>query len=370
MQLFPQFFTALIAPASPANRLALLQGETSNILVTIMLVVLVIVGLVVLFMFMKFAHLYLRSLFTRAGIGLVDMFAMTLRKVDPKIIVDARVMLVQARIDGISPRDLEAHYLAGGKVQRVVQAIISANRAGIELDFRTATGIDLAGRDVLDAVRTSVTPKVIDCPNPASGKTEVAAVSKDGIQVLAKARVTVRTNISRLVGGAGEETIIARVGEGIVSTIGSKDSHKLVLENPDLISKTVLARGLDAGTAFEIVSIDIADVDIGHNIGARLQADQAEADKRVAQAMAEQRRAMAVAAEQEFKAMVEENRAKVVLAEAEVPLAMAEALRSGNMGVMDLYRLRNIESDTKMRGSIAGEGGPSSGAGKNDPGAS
>jgi uncharacterized protein YqfA (UPF0365 family) len=205
-------------------------------------------------------------------------------------------------------------------------------------------------------VRTSVTPKVIDCPNPASGKTDVAAVAKDGIQVLARARVTVRTNIARLVGGAGEETIIARVGEGIVSTIGSKATHKDVLENPDSISKTVLARGLDAGTAFEIVSIDIADVDIGSNIGARLQADQAEADKRVAQAMAEKRRAMAVAAEQEFMATVMENRAKVVMAEAEVPLAMAEALRSGNLGVMDLYRLRNLQADTEMRGSIAGEG--------------
>jgi uncharacterized protein YqfA (UPF0365 family) len=205
-------------------------------------------------------------------------------------------------------------------------------------------------------VKTSVTPKVIDCPNPASGKTEVAAVAKDGIQVLAKARVTVRTNIARLVGGAGEETIIARVGEGIVSTIGSKASHKEVLENPDHISKTVLARGLDAGTAFEIVSIDIADVDIGINIGARLQADQAEADKRVAQANAEKRRAMAVSAEQEYKAKVMENRALVVLAEAEVPKAMAEALRSGNLGVMDMYRLRNVDADTKMRNAIGGEG--------------
>jgi len=242
-------------------------------------------------------------------------------------------------------------------VQKVVQALISANRAGIELDFRTAAGIDLAGRDVLEAVKTSVTPKVIDCPNPAQGKSEIAAVAKDGIQVLAKARVTVRTNIKRLVGGAGEETIIARVGEGIVSTIGSKDSHKDVLENPDSISKNVLHKGLDAGTAFEIVSIDIADVDIGTNIGARLQADQAEADKRVAQAMAEKRRAMAVAAEQEFKAQVQENRAKVVLAEAEVPLAMASALKSGNMGVMDMYRLKNVEADTRMRSTLAGDGG-------------
>lgn len=342
------------------STLALLaQGDgvgTTDILRTVGVVVAVILLLLFLFVFLKYANLYLRSVLTRAGVGLFDMFTMSLRKVDPAVIVNARVMLVQARIEDISASDLEAHYLAGGAVERVVQAIISANRAGLELDFRAATGIDLAGRDLLDAVRTSVTPKVIDCPDPQKGKTEVAAVAKDGIQVLAKARVTVRTNISRLVGGAGEETIIARVGEGIVSTIGSKDTHKLVLENPDEISKVVLARGLDAGTAFEIVSIDIADVDIGHNIGARLQADQAEADKRVAQALAEKRRAMAVAAEQEFKATVQENRAKVVEAEAQVPLAMATALRDGNLGVMDLYRLKNVESDTRMRSSIAGEG--------------
>lgn len=321
------------------------------------IVVLALFLLVFLGIFLRYANLYIRSVTTNAGIGLFEMFAMGLRKVNPATILDGKIMLVQARIDGISSRDLEAHLLAGGRVQKVVQALISANRAGIELDFRTAAGIDLAGRDVLEAVKTSVTPKVIDCPNPAMGKSEIAAVAKDGIQVLAKARVTVRTNIKRLVGGAGEETIIARVGEGIVSTIGSKDSHKDVLENPDSISKNVLQKGLDAGTAFEIVSIDIADVDIGTNIGARLQADQAEADKRVAQAMAEKRRAMAVAAEQEFKAQVQENRAKVVLAEAEVPLAMASALKSGNLGVMDMYRLRNVEADTRMRSSLAGEGG-------------
>ncbi|MBK7643725.1 MAG: flotillin-like protein FloA [Planctomycetes bacterium] len=314
--------------------------------------------LVFLVVFLRYASLYVQSVTTGAGVGLFQMFAMSLRKVDPATIVAARVMVVQARLDDISTRDFEAHLLAGGRVMKVVQALISAHRAGIDLDFRTAAGIDLAGRDVLDAVKTSVTPKVIDCPNPAQGKNEVAAIAKNGIQVLAKARVTVRTNINQLVGGAGEETIIARVGEGIVSTIGSKESHKDVLENPDSISKTVLARGLDAGTAFEIVSIDIADVDIGSNIGARLQADQAEADKRVAQAKAEQRRAMAVAAEQEFRAQVQENRAKVVLAEAEVPLAIAAALRSGNLGVMDYLRLKNIESDTKMRGSIAGGDAP------------
>ena len=343
----------------------LLQGEAApddgvglgDLMKLFVLVVLGIALLVFLFVFLKFANLYLRSVLTKAGVGLFDMFAMSLRKVNPATIVNAKVMVVQARLEGISTRDLEAHFLAGGHVQRVVQALISANRAGIDLDFRTATGIDLAGRDVLDAVKTSVTPKVIDCPNPASGKTEVAAVAKDGIQVLAKARVTVRTNIRRLVGGAGEETIIARVGEGIVSTIGSTTTHKDVLENPDSISKTVLSRGLDAGTAFEIVSIDIADVDIGANIGARLQADQADADKRVAQANAEKRRAMTVAAEQEFKAQVVENRAKVVLAEAEVPKAMAEALRGGNLGVMDLYRLRNVDADTQMRRSIGGDEG-------------
>jgi uncharacterized protein YqfA (UPF0365 family) len=312
--------------------------------------------LVFLFIFGKYANLYIQSILTGARIGLFEMFAMSLRKVPPASIVREAIKLKQAGIEGVERRDLEAQFLAGGRISRVADAIISANRAGIDLDFRTAAGIDLAGRDVLDAVRTSVTPKVIDCPNPEAGKTTIAAVAKDGIQVLAKARVTVRTNLPRLIGGAGEETIIARVGEGIVSTIGSKASHKQVLENPDDISKVVLARGLDAGTAFEIVSIDIADVDIGINIGARLQADQAEADKRVAQAMAEKRRAMAVAAEQEFRAQVEENRAKVVLAEAQVPLAMAEALRSGNLGVMDLYRLRNVESDTEMRRSIAGGG--------------
>ena len=339
-----------------------------DIVTNILMVLAGIFLLVFLFVFLKYANLYIRSVLTGAGIGLFDMFAMSLRKVDPAVIVNAKVMLVQARIEAIERRDLEAHLLAGGRVLRLVQAMISANRAGIDLDFRTAAGIDLAGRDLLDAVKTSVTPKVIDCPNPASGKTTIAAVAKDGIQVLARARVTVRTNIARLVGGAGEETIIARVGEGIVSTIGSKDTHAQVLENPDTISKTVLARGLDAGTAFEIVSIDIADVDIGINIGARLQADQAEADKRVAQALAEKRRAMAVAAEQEFKATVMDNRAKVVLAEAEVPKAIAQALREGNLGVMDLYRLRNIQADTQMRDGIGGgKSGPGSGGAIDSP---
>ena len=345
--------------------LALLPVQDEEVgIIKLILLVFLAIGLLVFFVvFLRYANLYIRSLLTRAGVGLFDMFAMSLRRVNPAIIVNARVMLVQARIEGVDKRDLEAHLLAGGNVERVVLALIAADRAGLGLDFRTAASIDLAGRDLLDAVKTSVTPKVIDCPNPASGKTEIAAVAKDGIQVLARARVTVRTNIARLVGGAGEETIIARVGEGIVSTIGSSKDHKAVLENPDEISKVVLARGLDAGTAFEIVSIDIADVDIGSNIGARLQADQAEADVRVAQAMAEKRRAMAVASEQEMQAMVVENRAKVVLAEAEVPKAIAQALREGNLGVMDLYRLQNIEADTKMRGSIGTEGTPPAGGG-------
>ncbi|QDU85456.1 SigmaW regulon antibacterial [Planctomycetes bacterium Pla163] len=351
---------ALAGPFTPL----LAAGTLDTVLIVVL--VLAVIGLAGLFL--RYAQLYVRSLLTKAGIGMFQMLAMSLRKVPPSQIVDARIMLVQARLDSIDRRDLEAHTLAGGRLANVVRALIAADRAGIELDFRTAASIDLAGRDVLEAVRTSVTPKVIDCPNPASGKTEIAAVAKDGIQVLAKARVTVRTNISRLVGGAGEETIIARVGEGIVSTIGSKDSHKDVLENPDAISKVVLARGLDAGTAFEIVSIDIADVDIGNNIGARLQADQAEADKRVAQALAEKRRAMAVAAEQEFQAKVMENRALVVLAEAEVPKAMAEALRSGNMGVMDLYRLKNVDADTRMRSTLGGDsGGASSGSRPSGP---
>ena len=329
------------------------------------LVIAAIAFLIFLFVFLRYANLYVRSVLTNAGVGLLDMVAMSLRRVNPAIIVNARVTLVQAGIPDISKRDLEAHVLAGGNVERVVRALVTANRARIELSFQTAAGIDLAGRDVLDAVKTSVTPKVIDCPNPASGKNEIAAVAKNGIQVLAKARITVRTNLSQLIGGAGEETIIARVGEGIVSTIGSKASHQEVLENPDHISKTVLARGLDAQTAFEIVSIDIADVDIGNNIGARLQADQAEADKRVAQANAEKRRAMAVAAEQEFKAKVMENRAKVVEADAQVPLAMAEALKAGRLGVMDFYRMQNVQSDTRMRDSIArGEKGEEQERGK------
>jgi uncharacterized protein YqfA (UPF0365 family) len=313
----------------------------------------VLIGILLLFvvlvlMLLKFINLWIQAFMSGTKISLFQLVGMSLRKVNPTVVVRGAISATQAGLP-INVRDLEAHYLAGGRILNVVQALIAADRANLGLDFRQAAAIDLAGRDVLDAVQTCVNPKVIDCPQ--NGK--VAAMAKDGIQVLAKARVTVRTNIQRLVGGATEETIIARVGEGIVSTIGSSKSHADVLENPDRISKGVLSKGLDAGTAFEILSIDIADVDIGDNIGARLQADQAEADKRVAQAAAEGRRAMAVAKEQENVADIAANRAKLVLAEAEVPLAMADAFRSGNLGILDYQRIKNIESDTRMRSGIA-----------------
>ncbi len=309
----------------------------------------VLVFVVFLIFVSKFINLWIQATLTKANIGLFALVGMSLRKVSPTVIARARISAVQAGLEVVSVKELEAHYLAGGNVLRVVGSLIAADRANLDLDFRRACAIDLAGRNVLEAVQTCVNPKVIDAP--ATGK--IAAMAKDGIQVLAKARVTVRTNIKRLVGGATEETIIARVGEGIVSTIGSSDTHKQVLENPDNISKSVLGRGLDAGTAFEILSIDIADVDIGENIGAKLQADQAEADKRIAQAKAEERRAMAVAMEQEQVAEVMANRAKLVLAEVEVPKAMADAFRAGNLGILDYYRMKNIESDTKMRTQIA-----------------
>jgi len=301
----------------------------------------------------KFAGLWVQSIMAKADIGFFEIVAMYFRKVNPNVIVQSKIMAVQAGLT-LKTQDLEAHFLAGGKVPKVILALIAADRARITLEYKTATGIDLAGRDVLDAVQTSVNPKVIDCPDPRKGRDTVDAIAKDGIQLKARARVTVRANIERLVGGATEETIIARVGEGIVSTIGSNDTHKDVLENPDLISRTVMGKGLDAGTAFEILSVDIADVDVGENIGAKLQADQAEADKRVAQAKAEERRAMAVAREQEMMALVRESRAKVVLAEAEVPKAIAQAFREGNLGIMDYYRFRNIQADTNMRNSIGG----------------
>lgn len=283
---------------------------------------------------------------------LTRIVGMWLRKVDPSVIVDSRIILVKAGI----PMDvelLETHQLAQGNVRRVSQALVAASKANIPLEFQRAAAIDLAGRDVLEAVRTSVNPKVIDCPDPQQGRSAIEAVAKDGIQLRVKARVTVRANIERLVGGAMEETIIARVGEGIVTTIGSSETYKAVLENPDLISRRVLEKGLDAGTAFEILSIDIADIDVGENVGAKLQADQAEADMRRFQAEAEQRRAAASAREQEMVAMVQENRAKVVLAEAEIPQAIAAAFREGNLGIMDYYRLRNVQADTDMRTSIA-----------------
>jgi uncharacterized protein YqfA (UPF0365 family) len=300
-------------------------------------------------------RLWVEAISAGVRVGIGYLVGMRLRKVSPPAVVRPLIWANKAGLD-LHIEDLEAHYLAGGSVDRVVRALISADKANIELAFRQAAAIDLAGRNVLEAVQVSVNPKVINTPR-------VAAMAKDGIQLIAVARVTVRANINRLVGGAGEETILARVGEGIVSTIGSSDTHKLVLQDPDNISKTVLQKGLDSGTAFEILSIDIADVDVGKNIGAELQTDQAEADKRVAQARAEERRAMAVAKEQEMKAEVQEMKARVVEAEAQVPLAMAEAFRNGNFGVMDYMKYKNIESDTSMRDAIAGEGadGPPSG---------
>ena len=289
--------------------------------------------------------LWIAAYSSGAYVGIGTLIAMRLRRVPPSIIVKSRISAVKAGLS-ISVNELEAHYLAGGNVERVINALISADKAELEITFARATAIDLAGRDVLEAVQMSVNPKVITTP-------KVAAVAKDGIQLIAQSRVTVRADLDRLVGGAGEETIVARVGEGVVSTIGSAESHKKVLENPDEISKTVLAKGLDAGTAFQILSIDIADVDVGSNIGAKLQTEQAEADKQIAQARAEGRRAMAVAQEQEMKARVHEMRAKVVEAEAEIPLAMSQAFREGNLGVMDYYNMKNVASDTKMRDSIS-----------------
>lgn len=324
-------------------------------MLAILYVVLGIGALIFLILFIKFFGLWFRALLSGAPVGVAKLIGMWIRRVNPSVIVDSRIMLTKAGM----PLDtdlLETHYLARGNVFKVCLALVAANKANIPLTFQRAAAIDLAGRDVLDAVKMSVNPKVIDCPDPRSGKQTIDAVAKDGIQVKAKARVTVRANIERLVGGATEETIIARVGEGIVTTIGSSVNYKEVLENPDRISKTVLKKGLDAGTAFEILSIDIADVDVGENVGAKLQADQAEADKRRFQAEAEKRRALAIAREQEMAALVQENRAKVVLAEAEIPKAMADAFKKGNMGIMDYYRMRNIQADTDMRQSIGGEG--------------
>jgi len=317
--------------------------------------ILILIVIVFLAIFLPMFGMWIQALSAKAGVGIFELIGMKLRKVNPQTIVLSRIQAVRAGLQ-LSTEELETHYLAGGRVMNVVRALIAANRANINLSFQLATAIDLAGRDILEAVQTSVNPKVIDCPNAASGKVTIDAVARDGIQVKAKARVTVRANIDRLVGGATEETIIARVGEGIVTTIGSSDTYKSVLENPDRISKAVLSKGLDAGTAFEILSIDIADVDVGSNIGASLQADQAEADKRRFQAEAEKRRAMALALEQEMRATVVENRAKVVLAEADIPKAMAEAFRSGNLGIMDYYKMKNIQADTSMRDNIGSTG--------------
>ena len=322
-------------------------------LFVLLIVALCIVALAVFFYFVPFL-LWISALVSGVHISLVQLFLMRIRKVPPQIIVRAMIEAHKAGLKSITRDELEAHYLAGGRVERVVHALVSAAKANIDLGFQMATAIDLAGRDVFEAVQMSVNPKVIDTP-------PVVAVAKDGIQLIAKARVTVRANIRQLVGGAGEDTVLARVGEGIVSSIGSSESHKSVLENPDSISKLVLKKGLDSGTALEILSIDIADIDIGKNIGAGLQIDQAQADKNIAQAKAEERRAMAIALEQEMKAKAQEARAKVIEAEAEVPRAMAEAFRTGNLGIMDYYRMKNIEADTSMRDAIAK---PSGGAAK------
>ena len=328
-----------------------LAADPLTVLGMVGLGVIALIGLILLIMISQYLQLWLQAFLSGARVSLLDLIMMRLRKVPPAVIVLNRITAKKAGLE-VPSNLLEAHYMAGGRVDRVIRAMIAADKAGIDLGWDRATSIDLAGRDILEAVKTSVDPKVIDCPSVQSGKGTIDAVAKDGIQLRAKARVTVRTAIARLVGGATEETIIARVGEGIISTIGSAANHKEVLENPDRISKTVLAKGLDSGTAFEILSIDIADVDVGENIGAQLQAAQAEADTKRFQAQAEQRRALAVAQEAEFQAEAQKNRAVVILAEADIPRAVAEAFRSGNLGVMDYERLKNLQADTGMRQSL------------------
>ncbi|MBX9852271.1 MAG: flotillin-like protein FloA [Cytophagaceae bacterium] len=315
-----------------------------------LLLIAILAGIILFFVFLYYfpVGLWITALFSGVRVGLFDLLFMRIRKVPPGVIVNSLITATKAGLQ-LTSSELETHYLAGGHVPSVIKALISADKANIAITFKQATAIDLAGRDVFEAVQISVNPQVINTPN-------VAAVAHDGIQLIAKARVTLRANIAQLVGGAGEETILARVGEGIVTSIGSSKSHKEVLENPDKISKLVLAKGLDAGTAFEILSIDIADIDVGANIGAKLQIDQANADLKVAEAKAEERRAMAVAVEQEMKAKAQEARAKVIEAEAEVPKAMAEAFRNGNLGIMDYYRMKNMQADTDMRDSIASSG--------------
>jgi len=323
------------------------------------LAILILVGVIVLVIFFKFIGLFVQCWLTGAQISILDLLWMKLRNVDYGMIVRQKIALVQANTR-ISTQELEAHYLSRGNVPKTAAAVIAAHKASIDLPWKTAAAIDLAGRDVLDAVKTSVNPKVIDCPDPVKGRQTLDGVCKNGIQLKARARVTVRTKLERLVGGATEETIIARVGEGIVKAIGSAEHHTDVLANPNLISQAVLKNSLDSQTAFEIVSIDVAEIDVGDNIGANLQANQAAADLRVAQAQAEKRRALAVAQEQEMRAKVEENRAHVIEAEAQIPLAISQAFREGRLGVMDYYNLRNLQADTDMRHSIAGVSGGSS----------
>ncbi len=327
------------------NKWLLIGGAIAFLIVIFFLVV-----------FFSFLRLWIQSFLTGAKIGIFDLIGMKLRSVDYSMIVRQKIALVQAGVK-VSTQDMEAHYLSRGNVPKTATAVIAAHKAGMDLPWRVAAAIDLAGRDILDAVKTSVNPKVIDCPDPSKGRTTLEGVCKNGIQLRAKARVTVRTKLDRLVGGATEETIIARVGEGIVKAIGSAEHHTDVLANPNIISQAVLKASLDSQTAFEIVSIDVAEIDVAENIGAKLQAEQAAADLRVAQAQAEKRRAAAVALEQEMKARVEENRAKVVEAEAQVPLGISQAFREGKLGAMDYYNLRNIQSDTEMRNAIAGVGG-------------
>lgn len=339
-------------PALAASPLAASHSSSSDVALPVIIGVIVLAVILLIVFFSRYVPLmlWINARASGSPVKMSRLIGMRFRRISPQKIVNAYIMANKAGLD-ITTDMLENHLLSGGNVERVVNALISARQAGINLSFQTARAIDLAGRDVLQAVKMSVVPKVIETP-------PVAAIAKDGIELRAKARVTVRTNIERLVGGAGEETIIARVGEGIVTTIGSSETHKAVLENPDLISQTVLNKGLDAGTAYEILSIDIADVDVGRNIGAQLQMDQAEADRRIAQAKAEERRAMAVAREQEMKASVQEMQAKVVEAQAEVPLAMAQALREGKLGAMDYYKMQNVIADTDMRTGIAKASAP------------
>ncbi|MEY4841442.1 MAG: hypothetical protein RJA12_166 [Planctomycetota bacterium] len=334
----------------------LLAADALTVFGIVGLGVVAVIGLILLIMISQYLQLWLQAFLSGARVSLLDLIMMRLRKVPPSVIVLNRITAKKAGLE-VPTNLLEAHFMAGGRIDRVIRAMIAADKAKIDLGWDRATSIDLAGRDILEAVKTSVDPKVIDCPSQSSSKATVDAVAQDGIQLRCKARVTVRTAIARLVGGATEETIIARVGEGIIATIGAAESHKAVLEQPDRISKTVLHKGLDSGTAFEILSIDIAEIDVGDNIGANLQTAQAEADSKRFQAMAEQRRAAAVAQEAEYQAEAQKNRALVVLAEAGVPKAIAEALKNGKMGVMDLYRMNNMQADTDMRKSIGTSGG-------------